>query len=273
MTRVHLLGVGGAAMSALANLYLDRGDSVSGSDAEASETTRALAEIGAEVRIGHAAANVGQAELVVTSTAVPDDNPELAEARRRGIPVLHRSRAAAELLRGLRQVAVAGTHGKTTTTTLCAAVLGPLDPTVLSGGRLPGSRFNSRPGAGRWAVVEADESDRSFLALAPQIGVVTNVEADHLDHFRDLGEIMAAFEEFATRVGGTLVGCADDPGAVEVLAAAPGDVLTYGFGPADVRGFDYTPGGGGSVFGVETPWGAVQATLPLPGPHNARNAL
>jgi UDP-N-acetylmuramate--alanine ligase len=189
--RVHLVGIGGAAMSALAHLYLERGDAVTGSDASSSPVTDALAASGARVAVGHAAANLGDADLVVTSTAIKADNPEILEARARRLRVIHRAVAAADLCAGRRVVAIAGTHGKTTTTTMTAAVLNHLDPLVISGGRLPGSLYNSRSGQGRVAVIEADESDRSFLRLTPEVGVVTNMEADHLDQYRDLDELDA----------------------------------------------------------------------------------
>ena len=172
--KVHLVGIGGSGMSALAHLYLERGDDVSGSDAAPAAVLDALSAAGARVAVGHAGDNVGDAEVVVVSTAIDAANPELAEARRRGLRVVTRGRAAADLAADQVQVAIAGTHGKTTTTTMVAAALESLDPLVLSGGRLPGSAYNSRPGGGKLAVVEADESDRSFLELTPDIAVVTN---------------------------------------------------------------------------------------------------
>ncbi len=272
--KLHLVGIGGSGMSALAHLHLEQGDSVSGSDAGSSPVTEALAAAGARVAAGHDAANIGEAEVVVVSTAIPDDNPEVVEARRRGLRVISRGRAAAEVTGGRRQVAVAGTHGKTTTTTMVAAALQPLDPMVLSGGRLPGSAYNSRFGRGRVAVIEADESDGSFLELFPEVAVVTGIEADHLDRYPDLGAIQRAFELFATRVTGTLVACVDDPGAVALVAAAPIDVITYGFGAdAQVKGSGYQPGDGGSTFEVASPWGYHGVRLPVPGRHNATNAL
>ena len=272
--KVHLVGIGGSGMSALAHLYLEQGDHVSGSDAGASAVTEALAAAGANVAAGHDAANLGDAEVVVASTAIPEDNPELAEARRRGLRVLTRGRAAADIARGRRQVAIAGTHGKTTTTTMVAAALLPLDPLVISGGRLPGSPYNSRLGRGRVAVIEADESDGSFLELSPEVAVVTGVEADHLDRYRDLDQIRRAFELFASRVTGPLVACVDDPGATALVAAVPGDVVTYGFTPAaQVQGHGYAAAAGGSAFEVSSPWGYAQVRLPVPGRHNATNAL
>ncbi len=271
--KVHLVGIGGAGMSALAHLYLERGDAVSGSDAAASSVTELLSKAGARVALGHVEGNVGDAHLVVVSTAAGEDNPEVQAARRRGLQVVSRGRAAAELTARRREVAVAGTHGKTTTTTMVAVALDPTDPLVISGGRLPGSDYNSKPGAGPFAVVEADESDGSFLELTPEVAVVTNIEADHLDRYRDVDAIRDAFERFAARVSSTLVGCVDDPGAVALLAAAAGATVGYGFGPAEVRGSGYHVRERGSAFTLDSPWGHARVELTMTGRHNAANAL
>ena len=271
--KVHLVGIGGAGMSALAHLYLERGDAVSGSDSAASDVTEALTKAGARVALSHAEENLGDAHVVIVSTAVGEENPELLAARRRGLPVLSRGRAAAQLCARRRVVAVAGTHGKTTTTTLVAAALDPTDPLVISGGRLPGSIYNSRPGDGAFAVIEADESDGSFLELTPEVAVVTNVEADHLDRYADIGSIREAFERFADRVTSTLVGCVDDPGARALVAATPGAVVGYGFGDAEVRGSGYVSHEGGCAFTVDSAWGHARVRLAMPGRHNASNAL
>jgi UDP-N-acetylmuramate--alanine ligase len=271
--KVHLVGIGGAGQSALAHLYLERGDSVSGSDAADSPVLGALRQQGARVTVGQAAANLGDPDLVVVSTAIKEDNPELQAARDRGLRVVRRGRAAADICAGHRTVAVAGTHGKTTTTTMAAAALAHLDPLVLSGGRLPGSIFNSRPGRGPVAIVEADESDRSFLELTPEVGIVTNIEADHLDRYRNLAEIERAFELFAARVSSTVVAGIDDDGARRLLTVAPGDVLSYGFDAADVQADEYFADSGGCSFRLHTPWGRSAVRLPVPGRHNARNAL
>ncbi|HXA42343.1 MAG TPA: UDP-N-acetylmuramate--L-alanine ligase [Candidatus Solibacter sp.] len=271
--KVHLVGIGGAGMSALAHLYLERGDAVSGSDTAASGVTELLSKAGARVALGHVEENVGDAHLVVVSTAAGDDNPEVRAARRRGLQVVSRGRAAAELAATRREVAVAGTHGKTTTTTMVAAALDLTDPMVISGGRLPGSDYNSKPGAGPFAVVEADESDGSFLELTPEVGVVTNIEADHLDRYRDVDAIRDAFERFAARVTSTLVGCVDDPGAGALLAATAGATVGYGFGPAEVRGSGYHVRERGSAFTLDSPWGHARVELTMTGRHNAANAL
>jgi UDP-N-acetylmuramate--alanine ligase len=271
--KVHLVGIGGAGMSALAHLHLERGDEVSGSDSAASEITEALARAGARVALGHAEENLGDAHMVIVSTAIRAENPELLAARRRGLPILSRGRAAAQLCRRHRVVAIAGTHGKTTTTTLMAAALDPTDPLVISGGRLPGSIYNSRPGDGPFAVIEADESDGSFLELTPEVAVVTNIEADHLDRYAGLEAIREAFERFAGRVTATLVGCLDDPGSRALVATAPGAVVGYGFGDAEVRGSGYVSHEGGCAFTVDSAWGRARVRLTMPGRHNASNAL
>ncbi|MFN2465020.1 MAG: UDP-N-acetylmuramate--L-alanine ligase [Candidatus Dormibacteria bacterium] len=271
--RVHLVGIGGAGQSALAHLYMERGDQVSGSDAAGSPVTAALAAAGARVAIGHDASNLEDAELVVISTAITDDNPELLEARSRGTRVILRGRAAGEIAAKHRQVAIAGTHGKTTTTTMAAAALAHLDPLVINGGRLPGSLYNSRAGAGPVAVIEADESDGSFLQLTPEVGVVTNIEADHLDKYRDLEEIRRAFERFADRVSSTLVACVDDDGARRLLGVAAGEVVGYGFDSADVQAEDYRADAEGCVFRLASSWGSASVALPVAGRHNARNAM
>lgn len=271
--KTHLVGIGGAGMSALAHLYIERGDTVSGSDAVASSVTELLSKAGARVAVGHKAENIGDAHLVVVSTAATEDNPEVLAARRRGLQVISRGRAAAELAATRREVAVAGTHGKTTTTTMVAVALDPTDPLVISGGRLPGSDYNSRPGAGPFAVVEADESDGSFLELTPEVAVVTNIEADHLDRYRDIDAIRDAFERFAARVTSTLVGCVDDAGSVSLMAAAPGAIVGYGFGPAEVHGSGYHVRERGSAFTLDSPWGHARVELSMTGKHNALNAL
>jgi len=263
-------------MSALAHLCLEAGDVVSGSDSAASPLTEALAAAGAHVTMGHSEEALGSEgpDLVVASTAIRPDNPELRAARRRGIRVISRGRAVAEVAGDRRQVAIAGTHGKTTTTTMTAAVLAVLDPMVISGGTLPGTIYNSSAGSGMLAVIEADESDGAFLELLPEVAVVTNLEADHLDRYSGVGEIRRAFEAFTSRVTSTLVACIDDPGARALLAVAPTDTLSYGFdSSAEVMASDYQATGGGSGFDLSTPWGIAKVELRVPGRHNAANAL
>jgi UDP-N-acetylmuramate--alanine ligase len=243
LAAVHLVGIGGAGMSGIARVLLARGARVSGSDAKDSRTVAALRALGATVHVGHEGGNLGDARTVVVSTAIRDDNAELVEAARRGLHVVARAEALAALLTGRRGVAVAGTHGKTTTTSMLtvAAQRCGVDPSFAIGGDLNEAGSNAHHGTGDLFIVEADESDGSFLAYHPHAAVVTNVEADHLDHYGDEAAVFSAFEDFAATVrpGGFLVTCADDPGARRIAAAARGldvDVRTYGTSPdADLR--------------------------------------
>ena len=218
------MGIGGAGMSGIAEILLNYRLKVSGSDLEGSETTERLAALGARVAIGHSAGNIDRADLVVISSAVPAGNEEVVAARRRGVPVVRRAQMLAELMRLKYGVAVAGTHGKTTTTSLIGSVLtdAGLDPTVIVGGRLRVSGTGARFGSSDYLVAEADEFDRSFLDLAPVIAVITNVDVDHLDTYRDLADIQDAFARFAGRVPffGQVIACADDAN-VPRPAAAP----------------------------------------------------
>ncbi|MCW2693984.1 MAG: murC, partial [Mycobacterium sp.] len=215
--RVHFVGIGGAGMSGIAAILLARGARVSGTDAKDSATVQRLRAVGARIELGHTAAALGDAEVLVVSTAIRPDNPELVAARERGLPVLHRSEALAAVMADHTGLAVAGTHGKTTTSSLLTAALdaGGQDPSYAIGGDLAGPGSNARHGAGRFFVAEADESDGSFLRLAPTAAIVTNVEADHLDHWGDAAAVAAGFAAFAAALPaeGVLVACADDPGA------------------------------------------------------------
>ncbi|PSK91803.1 UDP-N-acetylmuramate--L-alanine ligase [Murinocardiopsis flavida] len=276
---VHFIGMGGAGMSGIARVLLQRGVEVSGSDAKDSDLLRELEELGARVHVGHAAANVGAAETVVVSSAVRDSNPELAEARARGLRVLPRAAALGALLQDRRGVAVAGTHGKTTTTSMLAVVLQALgaEPGYVIGGKLVTTGVGADAGAGDVIVVEADESDGSFLMLEPQVAVVTNVEADHLDNYGGLAEIHANFASFVDRVGSTLVVGIDDPGAREVAATARSrgkEVRTYGeAAEADYRVTDLRAEGFASTFTLHTAGrDPIRAAIAVPGLHNALNA-
>src|SRR6266536_1879507 len=215
--RVHFTGIGGAGRSGIARILLARGVPVSGSDAAPSALLSELAALGADVHLGHAAANVAGADTLVVSTAIRPDNPELTEARRRGIRVLHRATALASAMLGKRGIAVAGTHGKTTTTSMLTTILRGCgaDPSYVIGGILAETGLGAADGGGGTFIAEADESDGSFLMFSPDVAVVTCVEADHLDNYRNLAEIEATFLAFARRIagGGLLVACADDPGA------------------------------------------------------------
>jgi UDP-N-acetylmuramate--alanine ligase len=236
--RVHLVGIGGAGMSGIARILLARGIAVSGSDARDSTAVRALRALGATVWAGHAADQVGAADTVVVSAAIREGNPELAEARRRGLRVLPRAAALAALMTGRRGVAVAGTHGKTTTTSMLTVALQHCgaDPSFAIGGDLNDAGSNAHHGSGPLFVAEADESDGSFLLLSPQAAVVTNVEADHLDFHGTVAAYVRAFEDFAGRLGpdGFLVACADDPGSAALAAHAGAlGLRAYTYGAAE----------------------------------------
>jgi UDP-N-acetylmuramate--alanine ligase len=281
--RVHFMGIGGAGMSGIARIMIARGMTVSGSDSAASDLLASLAALGADVHVGHAARSVADADTVVVSSAIRTDNPELVAARARGLRVLHRAAALASVMVGRRGVAVAGTHGKTTTTSMITTALRHCgaDPGYVIGGILTETGLGAEDGSGEVFVAEADESDRSFLMLAPEVAVVTCVEADHLDNYAGLAEIENAFAAFARRIapGGALVACADDPGARALAAAAaslPVRVRTYGEADdADYRVTSVVPQGMSVSLEVHGgPGGAPPAQLQVgvPGRHNALNA-
>ncbi|MDL4771007.1 MULTISPECIES: UDP-N-acetylmuramate--L-alanine ligase [Thermomonosporaceae] len=275
--KVHFIAIGGAGMSGIARIMLKRGIAVSGSDARDSDLLGQLAGLGAEVHVGHDAAHVGDADTVVVSTAIRDANPELVAARERGLRVLHRSAALAALMAGRRGVAVAGTHGKTTTTSMLTVALqhAGADPSYCIGGQLVTTGLGADEGKGEAFVAEADESDGSFLMYAPDIAVVTNVEADHLDNYGGFEMVKENFARFVDRIepGGTLVAGADDAVAMELAerARARGlTVRTYGRAPgADLRVTGFAPDGLGSRFEID---GVGEVTLNVPGRHNALNA-
>ena len=275
--RLHFVGIGGAGMCGLAEVLLAQGLRVSGSDLAASAATRRLAELGAEVHMGHAAANVGGAQLVVASSAIDAANAELVGAAASGIRVVARGALLAALMEPRMGIAVAGSHGKTTTAALIGAVLGAAgwDPTLLLGGTPHALGGNGRLGAGRHLVAEADESDASFLQLRPRLAVVTNLDRDHLDTYGQRFEAMqGAFADFLERLpaGGVAVLCADDA-AASALPRPPGvRVITYGLDPrADVRAPCVAGGERGSIVYVDGL--ADRLALPLPGTANVRNAL
>jgi UDP-N-acetylmuramate--alanine ligase len=274
----HFIGIGGAGMSGIAKVLHDRGAIVSGSDLRLSRYAAALRDQGVVVHIGHDAANLGEPEVVVVSSAIPDSNPELAEARRRGLPVWQRARMLAELAGDRATVAVAGTHGKTSTSSMVAAVLAGLglDPTFLIGGEMNDVGSNARCGAGPHYVVEADESDGSFLRLTPDVAIVTNVEPDHLDHYGTFEAVVEAFRSFIARVPehGTAVLCADDRVLAGLASECRGRVVTYGRDEgADVRLVSATPDGVATAFRVRIPGGVeVDGRVAVPGGHMALNA-
>lgn len=274
--RVHLVGIGGSGMAALAHLLLGMGKAVSGCDAAASPATDALARAGATVCVGHAAEHVRDASYVIRSSAVAADNPELVEAARRGLPAVKLADAVGELMASRQGVAVAGTHGKSTTTALVAWLLhcGGHDPLALIGAESLNFGGSARAGDGPM-VVEADEYDRRFLTLWPEVAIVTSIEADHLDYFKDVREIQGVFQELVGRLPphGRLVVCGDDPGAAALTSGA--QRVTYGFASgADWRATDYLAlPGGGSRFRLHVGGRAWQAESALVGEHNVRNAL
>ena len=285
VTRVHLIGIGGAGMSALARLMLAQGVPVSGSDAKESRRLSALRALGAQVHVGHGIECLDgepPASVVVASTAIPPTNPEVVEARRRGLPVWTRAEALNAVMVGRQPIAIAGTHGKTTTTSMVTVALQACgeDPSFAIGSELQSSGTNAHWGTGPHFVVEADESDGSFLAITPRVAVVTNVEADHLDHWADLASIEDAFVRFcaATKeTGGVAILCADDPGARRVAERARAEgvrVVTYGqAGDADVRIVDPVASERGWSFSmVDHGVRRGTVTLQVPGLHNALNA-
>ena len=220
--KIHMVGIGGAGMSGIAEVLLTLGYAVSGSDLVKGPVAQRLESLGATVHAGHARGNLGEAQVLVRSTAVRDDNPELVEARAKGVPIIPRAEMLAELMRLKIGVAVAGTHGKTTTTSLLATIFmeAHLDPTVIIGGRLNAYGSNAMLGQGRYLIAEADESDGSFLCLLPRISIVTNVDADHLDYYKDLDEIRDSFVDFMNSVPfyGLNVVCGDDKGVQSILS-------------------------------------------------------
>jgi UDP-N-acetylmuramate--alanine ligase len=277
--RIHFIGIGGSGMSGLAEVLLNMGYSVSGSDLKTTDVTDRLVGLGGRVFPGHAASNVEGSQVVVYSSAVKPDNPELQAAREANIPVIPRADMLAELMRMKYGVAVGGSHGKTTTTSMVAAVLerGGVDPTVVVGGRLRAVGANAQLGHGRFLVAEADESDGSFLRLAPAITVITNIDREHLDHYADLAEVRQAFVYFANRVPfyGVSVLCADDEHVRSILPSVTKRTILYGTGgDAEVRGTGITLSGHGASFdcvAAGEPLGRVE--LQVPGRHNVLNAL
>jgi UDP-N-acetylmuramate--alanine ligase len=243
--RIHMLGIGGAGMSGVAEVLKSRGDVVTGSDLKESPYTKRLRQAGVTVYIGHAAEQVGEADQVVISTAIPKTNPELLEARRRLIPVIPRAAALASILEGSRGIAVAGTHGKTTTTSMTAHALRALgeNPTALVGGELNDIGSNVIFGRADLVVAEADESDRLLLQLRPQAAVITNVEFDHPDFYASLDDVLDTFSAFVAALppDGHLVTCADDPSCSRLLADAPCPTTTYGLSAGDLRAKVLTP--------------------------------
>ncbi|MEU9958524.1 UDP-N-acetylmuramate--L-alanine ligase [Streptomyces sp. NPDC050982] len=281
MDRPHFIGIGGAGMSGIAKILAQRGAEVAGSDAKESATAEALRALGATVHIGHAAGHLADdATCVVVSSAIRADNPELARAAELGIPVVHRSDALARLMDGLRPIAVAGTHGKTTTTSMLAVSLSTLglNPSYAIGGDLDAPGSNALHGEGEIFVAEADESDRSFHKYAPEVAIVLNVELDHHANYASMDEIYESFETFADKIvpGGTLVITADHEGARELTRRLPDDVrvVTYGESEdADVRVLSVVAQGLKSEVTVELDGSPLTFTVSVPGRHYAHNAV
>jgi UDP-N-acetylmuramate--alanine ligase len=277
---IHLVGIGGSGMGGIAEVLLNLGYEVQGSDLKANAVTARLARLGAKIFVGHAAEHLGKADVVVVSSAVNRENPEVAAALANRIPVVPRAEMLGELMRFRYSVAVAGTHGKTTTTSLVASVLaeGGLDPTFVIGGRLKSADSNARLGAGRYLVAEADESDASFMHLQPMIAVVTNIDNDHLGtHEGDFARLKQSFVEFLHNLPfyGLAVLCADDAEVRSILGEIARPIVTYGFGEgADLRAVDVERAGLQSHFtALREGRAPVRLTVNLPGRHNVLNSL
>ncbi|HEX5278889.1 MAG TPA: UDP-N-acetylmuramate--L-alanine ligase [Micropepsaceae bacterium] len=283
---IHFIGIGGIGMSGIAEVMHELGYRVQGSDAADSGNVKRLRDLGIPVTIGHRAENVSDAAVVVYTSAVKPDNPELATARAHGLPIVRRAEMLAELMRLKRSVAVAGTHGKTTTTTMVAALFesGGFDPSVVNGGIINVYGTNARLGAGEWMVVEADESDGTFLRLPATVAIVTNVDPEHLDFYGDFEKVKAAFQTFVENLPfyGFAVMCADHPDVQGIIARVRDRrIITYGFNPqADARVVNVAFSEGASHFDVEFHDRRKQTTsrlaglrLPMPGEHNVSNAV
>jgi UDP-N-acetylmuramate--alanine ligase len=280
---IHFVGIGGAGMNGIAEVLLNQGYSISGSDLADSVTTRRLTQLGATIHIGHAAENIAGADAIVTSTAVKSDNPEVVAAHAKLLPVVPRAVMLAELMRMKTGVAIAGTHGKTTTTSLVASVLASagLDPTFVIGGKLNSAGVNAKLGSGEYIVVEADESDASFLNLLPVLSVVTNIDADHMETYgHDFGRLKQAFVEFLHRMPfyGAAVVCVDDAAIRGLLPEIARPITTYGLSEdAQIRAVDVQAVGGQMHFTVQRRNGVslpdLKVVLNLPGLHNVLNAL
>jgi len=277
--QIHFVGIGGSGMSGIAEVLVNLGYQVSGSDQKRSAVTDRLASLGAKIFEGHAAVNVADAQVVVTSTAVKANNPEVVQARRQGLPVIPRAEMLAELMRLKYGVAVAGSHGKTTTTSMVAMVLdkGGLDPTVVVGGRVGMLGSGAKLGKGEFMVAEADESDRSFLKLTPTVAIVTNIDREHLDTYKDLADVQEAFLNFVNKVPfyGAAVLCLDDPAVQDILPRVERRVVTYGVSRhAEVSARDVVLGPLGSTYTAasgDTVHGTIE--LHVPGHHNVLNSL
>ncbi len=279
---LHFIDIGGSGMSGIAEVLINLGYTVSGSDMQAGAVTQRLGALGARIMLGHQAANIAGADAIVVSTAVQADNPEVVAAREAGIPIVPRAQMLAELMRLKQGIAVAGTHGKTTTTSLIASILGEggFDPTFVIGGRLNAAGANARLGKGDFLVAEADESDASFLRLSPVISVVTNIDADHMETYgHDFGKLKQAFVDFLERLPfyGVAVLCTDDPNVNEIIPRVTKQIVRYGLNEqANIRAEDVRADNGRMHFTAVRRNGSVSRlpiTLNLPGVHYVQNAL
>jgi UDP-N-acetylmuramate--alanine ligase len=281
INRIHFVGIGGSGMGGIAEVLLNLGYQVQGSDLKPNAVTQRLAQLGAQITFGHAAANVGKADVLVVSSAVQPDNPEVIEAKERRIPIVQRAQMLAELMRFRYAIAVAGTHGKTTTTSMVASILaeGGLDPTFVIGGRLKSAGTNARLGTGNYLVAEADESDASFMHLHPMMAIVTNIDNDHLaTHDGDFERLKQSFIDFLHNMPfyGVAVVCADDPVVADLVPRIARPVVTYGIeSDADIRATNITRHGTQTRFDVKVrdSSSVLPVQLNLPGTHNVLNSL
>lgn len=277
--RIHFIGIGGSGMSGIAEVLLNLGYDVTGSDLQDSNTTRHLIQMGATIKIGHAENNIDGADVIVTSTAVKEDNPEVLEARNRRIPIVPRALMLGELMRFRHGIAVAGTHGKTTTTSLLASILAEsgLDPTFVIGGRLNSAGANARLGLGKYLVAEADESDASFLHLQPMAAIVTNIDADHMSTYGgDFEKLRQTFVDFLHHLPfyGLAVVCLDDPEVANLIPRIHRPILTYGSSDeCDFQLLSLQAMGMQTRFTVKTPSGVSEFVVNLPGRHSVLNSL
>ncbi len=279
VSQIHFVGIGGAGMGGIAEVLLNEGYKITGSDIQQSGMVARLKRLGAHIEIGHRADNITNASVVVVSSAVDESNVELIAAREQRVPVVQRAEMLAELMRFRYGIAVAGTHGKTTTTSLIASVFAEAkqDPTFVIGGLLNSAGCNARLGSGKYLIAEADESDASFLHLQPMVSVITNIEPDHMETYEgDFNNMKAAYIDFVHNLPfyGLLVACADEPVVQEIIEETRRKFVTYGYGAsADYRIVDYKQSSGKSQFGIKNPAGdVIDINLNLPGKHNALNA-
>jgi UDP-N-acetylmuramate--alanine ligase len=277
--KIHFVGIGGIGMSGIAEVLLNLGYKVSGSDLRSSEITERLASLGGEIFYGHARENIANVDVVVISSAVHDDNPEVVEARERLIPVIPRAEMLAELMRMKYGIAIAGTHGKTTTTSMVSTILGHagIDPTIVIGGRLDSIGSNAKLGQGKFLVAEADESDGSFLKLSPTIAVVTNIDADHLDFYSGIDQIKDTFVEFINKIPfyGLAVLCLDNGNVADIIPRVKKRFITYGLSSqADFRASEIRISGNATSFVAHFKGERLgEVSFKMPGAHNVLNAL